>query len=177
MPWRPWAACGLAGRGPIRGPAATGFLSTYVARPSGCFSPTPRRPVAGRGRRAFRSPGDPARLAAAVPIFSVPELVADGVCSSCIARGAGSCAGSAAGSSTQAGTTKSILGSGRSGARPSCGGALASPGEARQTNPAAYERLLEAMLQAETQATEAGTARLLQLVERLDRRRRMQFTL
>ena len=42
---------------------------------------------------------------------------------------------------------------------------------------AAYERLLEAMLQAETQATEAGTARLLQLVERLDRRRRMQFTL
>jgi hypothetical protein len=31
----------------------------------------------------------------------------------------------------------------------------------------AYERLLEAMLQAETQATEAGTARLLQLIARL----------
>jgi hypothetical protein len=33
-----------------------------------------------------------------------------------------------------------------------------------------YERLLEAVLQAETQATEAGTARLLQLIDQLDRR-------
>jgi hypothetical protein len=31
----------------------------------------------------------------------------------------------------------------------------------------AYERLLEAMLQAETEATEAGTARLLQLIDQL----------
>jgi hypothetical protein len=31
----------------------------------------------------------------------------------------------------------------------------------------AYAQLLEAVLQAETQATEAGTARLLQLIERL----------
>ena len=41
----------------------------------------------------------------------------------------------------------------------------------------AHERLQEAALQAETQATEAGTARLLQLIERLERRRRIQFTL
>jgi len=41
----------------------------------------------------------------------------------------------------------------------------------------AHERLLEEALRAETQATEAGTARLLQLIERLERRRRIQFTL
>jgi hypothetical protein len=41
----------------------------------------------------------------------------------------------------------------------------------------AYERLLEAVLQAEIEASEAGTARLLQLVDQHDRRRRMQFTL
>jgi hypothetical protein len=42
----------------------------------------------------------------------------------------------------------------------------------------AYERLLEAMLQAETEATEAGTARLLQLIDQLDRRHKpTRFTL
>jgi hypothetical protein len=40
-----------------------------------------------------------------------------------------------------------------------------------------YERLLEAALQAETKATEAGTARLLQLIERLERRHKPRFTL
>ena len=42
---------------------------------------------------------------------------------------------------------------------------------------AAHEHLLEAALQAETQATEAGTARLLQLIERLERRHKPQLTL
>jgi hypothetical protein len=32
-------------------------------------------------------------------------------------------------------------------------------------------------LQAETQATEAGTARLLQLIDQLDHRRKLRFTL
>ena len=41
----------------------------------------------------------------------------------------------------------------------------------------AHERLLEDALRAETQATEAGTARLLQLIERLERRHKPQFTL
>jgi hypothetical protein len=40
-----------------------------------------------------------------------------------------------------------------------------------------YERLLEATLQAEIQAAETGTARLLQLVEWIDRKRKPQFTL
>ena len=42
-----------------------------------------------------------------------------------------------------------------------------------------YERLLEATLQAETKATEAGTARLLRLVAWIEKRRRrnIQFTL
>jgi hypothetical protein len=40
-----------------------------------------------------------------------------------------------------------------------------------------YERLLEEVLQAEIQATEAGTARLLRLVAWIDRRRKLQFTL
>ena len=34
-----------------------------------------------------------------------------------------------------------------------------------------YERLLDAMLQAGTQVTEASTARLLQIIDWLDRRR------
>jgi len=41
----------------------------------------------------------------------------------------------------------------------------------------AYAQLLEAMLQAELQATEAGTARLLQLATRIGSRRKPQFTL
>jgi hypothetical protein len=40
-----------------------------------------------------------------------------------------------------------------------------------------YERLLEETLQAETQATEAGTARLQQLIAWIDQRRKLQFTL
>ena len=42
---------------------------------------------------------------------------------------------------------------------------------------AVYERLLEAALQAEIQAAEAGTAQLLQLIARIDRRRKPSFTL
>jgi hypothetical protein len=42
---------------------------------------------------------------------------------------------------------------------------------------ATYERLLEAVQQAETQATEAGTARLLQLIDQFDRRHKPPFTL
>jgi hypothetical protein len=40
-----------------------------------------------------------------------------------------------------------------------------------------YARLLEAALQAEILATEAGTAQLLQLAARIERRRKPQFTL
>jgi hypothetical protein len=40
-----------------------------------------------------------------------------------------------------------------------------------------YARLLEAMLQAEIQATEAGTARLQQLVAWVENRRKLRFTL
>jgi hypothetical protein len=40
-----------------------------------------------------------------------------------------------------------------------------------------YKQLLEATLQAETLATEAGTVRLLQLAAGIDRRRKVQFTL
>ena len=40
-----------------------------------------------------------------------------------------------------------------------------------------YKHLLEATLQAETLATEAGTARLLQLATGIERRRKVQFTL
>jgi hypothetical protein len=52
-----------------------------------------------------------------------------------------------------------------------------TPGNPEGMLAPAHEHLLEAALQAETQATEAGTARLLQLIERLERRRRIQFTL
>jgi hypothetical protein len=40
-----------------------------------------------------------------------------------------------------------------------------------------YKHLLDAALEAEIQATEAGTARLLRLVAWIDRRRNIQFTL
>ena len=42
-----------------------------------------------------------------------------------------------------------------------------------------YERLLEATLQAETKAAEAGTNRILQIIGQIEKRRRrnIQFTL
>jgi hypothetical protein len=40
-----------------------------------------------------------------------------------------------------------------------------------------YERLLEAALQAEIKETEAGTERILQIIDGIDRRRKFQFTL
>jgi hypothetical protein len=51
------------------------------------------------------------------------------------------------------------------------------PGKPENMRTRAYEPLLEATLQAETQATEAGTARLLQLIGQLDHRRKLRFTL
>jgi hypothetical protein len=47
-----------------------------------------------------------------------------------------------------------------------------TPGKPEGMLAPAYERLLEAALQAETQATEASTARLLQLIAQLERRHR-----
>jgi hypothetical protein len=41
----------------------------------------------------------------------------------------------------------------------------------------AYERLLDAMLEAEMQATEAGTARLQRLLAWIESRRKPRFTL
>ena len=53
----------------------------------------------------------------------------------------------------------------------------AAPEKPEGMSALAYAQLLEAMLQAELQATEAGTARLLQLATRIGSRRKPQFTL
>src|SRR5215471_17648728 len=55
----------------------------------------------------------------------------------------------------------------------------AAPEKPEGMSALAYAQLLEAMLQAELQAAEAGTARLLQLATRIGsrRRRKPQFTL